>query len=89
MEPTALSMTELVDENRKLKNLVDDLMKQLPPTGIGLWRQGVENPRSIYVHQPDDAIGQPVGQMYSPKLAALVCEALNEFMSHLDQEKKA
>lgn len=50
---------------------------QLPPDGQGRWRQGTKNPRNLYVHQGDDEVGQPVGQMYSDQLAALVCDAVN------------
>ncbi len=50
---------------------------QLPPDGRGRWRQGTKNPRNLYVHQGDDEVGQPVGQMYSAELAALVCDAVN------------
>jgi len=57
--------------------LVVALAAQLPPDGRGRWRQGTKNPRNLYVHQGDDEVGQPVGQLYSAELAALVCDAVN------------
>jgi hypothetical protein len=57
--------------------LVAALAAQLPPDGQGCWRQGTKNPRNLYVHQGDDEVGRPVGQLYSAELAALVCDAVN------------
>jgi hypothetical protein len=54
-----------------------EMLAQLPPDGQGRWRQGTKNPRNLYVHQGDDETGQPVGQLYSAELAALVCDAVN------------
>ncbi len=56
---------------------IKQLLAQLPPDGRGRWRQGTKNKRNVYVHQGDDEVGQPVGQMYSAELAALVCDAVN------------
>ena len=56
---------------------LEQLLAQLPPDGQGRWRQGTKNPRNLYVHQGDDETGQPVGQLYSAELAALVCDAVN------------
>lgn len=56
---------------------IKQLLAQLPPDGQGRWRQGTKNPRNLYVHQGDDEVGQPVGQLYSAELAALVCDAVN------------
>jgi hypothetical protein len=56
---------------------IRQLLAQLPSDGQGRWRQGTKNPRNLYVHQGDDEVGQPVGQMYSADLAALVCDAVN------------
>lgn len=56
---------------------IKQLLAQLPSDGKGRWRQGTKNPRNLYVHQGDDETGQPVGQLYSAELAALVCDAVN------------
>ncbi len=67
----------LASRLRERDATIEQLLAQLPPDGQGRWRQGTKNPRNLYVHQGDDETGQPVGQMYSAELAALVCDAVN------------
>jgi hypothetical protein len=70
-------MRTLVNGIRERDAVIKELLAQLPPDGQGRWRQGTKNPRNVYVHQGDDEVGQPVGQLYSAELAALVCDAVN------------
>jgi hypothetical protein len=81
---TPVSLKDRLDSLLSWANTADERMAvadfvfaQLPPDGRGRWRQGTKNPRNLYVHQGDDEVGRPVGQLYSAELAALVCDAVN------------
>ncbi len=75
----------LASRLRERDATIEQLLAQLPPDGQGRWRQGTKNPRNLYVHQGDDETGQPVGQMYSAELAALVCDAVNAQQARGDE----
>ena len=81
MPPLRTETQLLGDRIEALEQIIAELVAERPSDGKGRWRQGTSNQRNLYVHQGDDEVGKPVGQMYSAHLAALVCEALNKHVS--------
>lgn len=80
---------QLMAKFRELNQIMGVLLDKIPCDGKGRWRQGTKNQRNMYVHQGDDEVGQPVGQMYSAELAKLVCDAVNAYQEiQTDQPEK-
>lgn len=72
---------ELPDDLAGALEEVARLRSLLPPEpGPGqLWRVGTKNPQNLYIHEGNDPVGRPAGQMPSPALAELVCRAVNAY----------
>lgn len=74
-QPLEQQLAEAHAENERLRALLPP-----EPSPGQRWRTGTKVGRNLYLHEGDDPVGRPVGQMASDQLAAFLSALANAYL---------